>query len=174
MQQLIAGGFEKLLEQANPQWMRWKPPVLEIQMMSDVDRDLYLEGQGLVLVPSMFSTRSVVTQGHHPAVSYPVFQGQRTVLGPVVSESMDDKADYDRVSPLLGRTRALVLITIAEHEDCTTKELATRAGIAPASASEHATVLRGAGLVRSLRHRNFVLHGLTPLGLALLHNAERG
>ncbi|MGW3853176.1 winged helix-turn-helix domain-containing protein, partial [Streptomyces fagopyri] len=57
MQQLITGGFEELLEQANPQWMRWKPPVLEIQMMSDVDRDLYLEGQGLVLVPSMFSTR---------------------------------------------------------------------------------------------------------------------
>lgn len=174
MQQLVAGGFEELLEQANPRWMRWKPPVLEVQMMSDVERDLYLEGQGLVLVPSMFCTRAVVTEGHHPAVSYPVFQDQRIALGPVVGETTDARADYDRVSALLGRTRALVLVTVAEHEDCTTKELATRAGIAPASASEHATVLRGAGLVRSLRHRNFVLHGLTPLGLALLNNSEQG
>jgi DNA-binding MarR family transcriptional regulator len=76
------------------------------------------------------------------------------------------------VSILLGRTRTVVLTTIAENQGCSTKELAARAGITPASASEHATLLREAGLIRSPGHRNSVLHSLTPLGLALLNIPE--
>ncbi|MEU1098463.1 winged helix-turn-helix domain-containing protein [Streptomyces sp. NPDC005877] len=45
----------------------------------------------------------------------------------------------------------------------TTSRLAARAGISPASASEHATVLRSAGLVGTARDRNAVLH--TPAHL---------
>ena len=46
-----------------------------------------------------------------------------------------------------------------------------------ASASQHAAVLREAGLVVTLRHGNAVLHTLTPLGAALLRGgatAEAG
>ncbi|WP_306959389.1 winged helix-turn-helix domain-containing protein [Streptomyces afghaniensis] len=72
------------------------------------------------------------------------------------------------VTALLGRTRAAVLHTIAEHPGCTTKELAFHTGIAPASASEHASTLRAAKLITTSRHRNTALHTPTPLGIALL------
>ncbi|MER5935146.1 winged helix-turn-helix domain-containing protein [Streptomyces sp. NPDC002054] len=57
------------------------------------------------------------------------------------------------LSTLLGRTRAVVLCVIADHPACTTTQLAQRAGISPASASEHATTLRGAGLTALTRER---------------------
>ena len=52
--QLLAGGIERVLTKANPRWMRWKPPVLEIWMPKGIERDLHLEGQGVVLAPSVF------------------------------------------------------------------------------------------------------------------------
>jgi DNA-binding transcriptional ArsR family regulator len=51
---------------------------------------------------------------------------------------------------------------------CTTSELARRVGVSLASASQHASVLREAGLVHTLRQGGAVLHTLTPLGAALL------
>lgn len=70
------------------------------------------------------------------------------------------------LSALLGATRAAVLEAIADGGSTT--DLAQRLGISPSSASEHAAVLRGAGLVVSARSRNQVRHRLTPLGAALL------
>ncbi|MFB9388350.1 winged helix-turn-helix domain-containing protein [Streptomyces coeruleoprunus] len=73
------------------------------------------------------------------------------------------------LSALLGRTRAVVLCVIADHPACTTTQLAQRAGISPASASEHATTLRSAGLTTLTRERKAALHTLTHLGLTLLN-----
>ncbi|WP_328884897.1 winged helix-turn-helix domain-containing protein [Streptomyces sp. NBC_00316] len=170
LQHLLTGGVEQLLTRANPQWMRWNPPVLEIRMMNGADRDLYLEGEGFLLIPSMFCTRTVVTDGRPVAVSYPACPDQCPCE--LTTPVSPGRVHSPGVSMLLGRTRTAVLTTIAEHQGCSTKELAARAGIASASASEHATVLREAGLIRSLRHRNSVLHSLTPLGLALLNAPE--
>jgi DNA-binding MarR family transcriptional regulator len=71
----------------------------------------------------------------------------------------------------VGTTRAAVLTTVAEHPGCSTKELAALTGIAPASASEHATVLRRAGLINTVRHRNSAMHSPTALGIALLNRS---
>ncbi|MEU0785722.1 helix-turn-helix domain-containing protein [Streptomyces sp. NPDC006173] len=171
LQQFLTGGVEQLLTQANPQWMRWRPPVLEIRMVGGADRDLHLNGKGFLLVPSMFCTRAIVTAGQPVAVSYPVFldKGPRELIA---LASVPGQARPSGALTLLGRTRTAVLATIAEHQGCSTKELAARAGIAPASASEHATVLRQAGLIRSLRHRNSVQHSLTSLGLGLLNISD--
>nr|WP_252980871.1 helix-turn-helix domain-containing protein [Streptomyces chartreusis] len=49
-----------------------------------------------------------------------------------------------------------------------TTALAERAGVSVATASEHATVLRAAGLITTVRDGSRVLHALTPLGEALL------
>ena len=46
--------------------------------------------------------------------------------------------------------------------------LASRAGISLAAASQHASVLRGAGLIVTRRQGGAVLHVLTPLGAELL------
>ncbi|MCX4912006.1 helix-turn-helix transcriptional regulator [Streptomyces sp. NBC_00687] len=174
LQQFLTGGVEQLLTQANPQWMRWKPPVLEIRMVNGADGDLYLDGEGFLLIPSMFCTRAIVTEGQPASVSYPVSPDLRprelAARAPVPGQARLSSS----ASTLLGRTRTTVLATIAEHQGCSTKELAARAGIAPASASEHATILREAGLIRSLRHRNSMLHSPTPLGLVLLNTSEGG
>jgi DNA-binding transcriptional ArsR family regulator len=171
LQHVLTGGVEQLLTQANPQWMRWNPPVLEIRMVNGIYRDIYLEGEGLLLIPSMFYKRVAVTDGRPVAVSYPT-DLNACPPEPTAPASATGHARSAGVSMLLGRTRTMVLTTIAEHHGCSTKELAARAGIAPASASEHATILREAGLISSLRHRNSVLHSLTPLGLALLNTPE--
>jgi DNA-binding transcriptional ArsR family regulator len=61
-----------------------------------------------------------------------------------------------------GANRARVLACVATG--ATTSQIAGRLGSSPASASEHASVLRGAGLVTSRRLGPAVLHTLTPLG----------
>ncbi|WP_230991767.1 ArsR/SmtB family transcription factor [Streptomyces endocoffeicus] len=171
--QLLTGGVECLLAQANPQWMRWKPPVLEIRMPNGVDHDLRLEGQGIVLVPSVFGVRSIVDNSprEQPTVTYPVQQEQPldrlTAFAPESTAPTSARA----LGALLGRTRAVVLRVIAEHPGCSTKDLASLTGLAPASASEHATVLREAGLVITRRYRNTALHSLTGLGISLLNSA---
>lgn len=72
------------------------------------------------------------------------------------------------LAALLGQTRAAVLAEITAVSSINTTDLARRLLISPSRASEHATVLRGAGLITSHRHRNNVVHGPTPLGLDLV------
>ncbi len=175
MRHLLGGGVERLLSLANPDWMRWSPPVLEIRLPNGVEHDLILEGQGILLVPSAFFARSLVEDEARPQpiVSYPAGAGRplrrMTLLAPEPTAPRRAGA----VPALLGQTRAAVLEIIAEHPGCSTKDLASLAGIAPASASEHATVLREAGLVATTRYRNTALHSATGLGIALLTGDHR-
>jgi DNA-binding transcriptional ArsR family regulator len=70
------------------------------------------------------------------------------------------------LAALLGRTRAAALACIGSG--CTTTELAIRLGVSASAASQHATVLREAGLILTRRQGSAVLHTLTPLGFSLL------
>jgi DNA-binding transcriptional ArsR family regulator len=67
---------------------------------------------------------------------------------------------------VLGSTRAKVLTALAEGpaEGHTTSSLATSLGISLASASSHATALRGVGLVTTRRAGRAVRHTLSDLG----------
>ncbi|MDQ3790634.1 MAG: winged helix-turn-helix domain-containing protein, partial [Actinomycetota bacterium] len=69
---------------------------------------------------------------------------------------------------LLGRTRAAVLLAIAERPHLNTTELARRLGTSLASASQHVTVLREAGLTITNRHNGSAMHHLSNLGEDLL------
>lgn len=62
-------------------------------------------------------------------------------------------------------------MVIAEHTACTTGQLADHARISPASASEHATVLRNAGLTALTRHGKHARHSLTTVGNILLNSS---
>jgi len=73
-----------------------------------------------------------------------------------------DGVPADGLAALLGRTRVKAIRAVAAG--CTTTELARALDITPATASEHATVLRNMRLISTRRHRNAVLHTLTPLG----------
>ncbi|WP_433175990.1 winged helix-turn-helix domain-containing protein [Actinoallomurus sp. CA-150999] len=167
--QWLKGGVERLLTQVNPRWMRWNPPVLEIRMPNGREHDVVLEGQGVLLVPSVFCARSLVddTARPQPIVSYPAALDDPLRRLTVFTRKPADTEGA--VSTLLGQTRAAVLTLIAEHPGCSTKELARLAGVAPASASEHATVLRRAGLIETARGRHAVRHSATSLGIDLLN-----
>ncbi|MDI2125042.1 winged helix-turn-helix domain-containing protein [Yinghuangia seranimata] len=171
LRQFLNGGVDHLLARANPQWLRWNPPVLEIR--NPVDYDLHLRGQGVLLVPSVFGTRSFVGDDAHaqaqPTVSYPVADDDRLLRLTALTPRPTPPRHTAPVSALLGHTRAAVLNSIAEHPGCSTKELAALIGISPPSASEHATVLRAAGLIHTNRHRNTALHTPTTVGLKLLN-----
>nr|WSZ95908.1 winged helix-turn-helix domain-containing protein [Streptomyces sp. NBC_00857] len=157
---LLDGGADALLSTLPPM-LRWRSPVLEADY--PVDRELRLDGRGLLLQPSFFCRSTAVVHREHrdpeqpPVLVYPITHSD----GPPVAE---------RAGPSLGRlvghTRSAVLRAI-EH-GCTTSELARRTSVSLASASQHACVLREAGLVVTLRNGNAVLHTLTPLGAALL------
>ncbi|GAB3945457.1 winged helix-turn-helix domain-containing protein [Micromonospora vulcania] len=163
---LLDGGVEGLLTSLRPA-MRWESGVLEVRDYPQ-SRELHLDGRGLLLVPSYFCASTPVAlfdPALPPVLVYPVDRlgGLAPADG---SGSAGPGAGRESLAALLGRTRAAVLQ--ASDDGCTTGEVARRLNISPAAASQHATVLRNAGLLVSQRDRNTVLHTLTPLGRAML------
>ncbi|MEU9124168.1 winged helix-turn-helix domain-containing protein [Streptomyces sp. NPDC048506] len=159
---LLDGGADRLLASLPPM-MRWRPPVLEADY--PVERDLHLGGRGLLLLPSYFCRRTPVTF-HNPDLT-PVLVYPVEHPAPRLTSHVPAARSLGR---LVGQTRSAILQTIGVG--CTTSELARRADVSLASASQHATVLRDAGLLNTLRQGNAVLHTLTPLGAALLRGAR--
>ncbi|GAA2210290.1 winged helix-turn-helix domain-containing protein [Nonomuraea monospora] len=156
---LAEGGPDGLLRGLAP-LMRWRPPLLEVDY--DVDRDLHLDGRGLLLIPSYFCRRvpvALADPGLPPTLVYPIdrhshWQTNRT----------------ESLVALLGATRATVLAAI--DDGATTTQLAQRAATSPASVSRHTRVLRDAGLIETHRHGTAVLHVITPLGQTLLSSGR--
>lgn len=171
MREVLEGGIARLFAGLNPQRIRWEAPVLHITMASGLDADLRLEGRGLLLVPSVFGCEAPVINPDaqpQPTLTYPANSDQRPFLPTATPHARTSHNPAASLATLLGRTRAAVLVAIAEQPGCTTRELATTVGVAPASASEHATVLRTAGLIDTIRLKNMALHSPTSTGLALL------
>lgn len=157
---LTQHGVEGLLASLEPMitWVHG-----ELCVPSHRDQELHLEGRGLLLIPSYFCVSGPLTlfdPALPPVLIYPVERNPDDLPG----GALPQPATLDA---LLGATRAAVLEAIGTRE-VTTSELARRIGIGAASASEHAKVLREAGLVTSQRDRNRMLHNITPLGMALL------
>ncbi|MCX4911161.1 winged helix-turn-helix domain-containing protein [Streptomyces sp. NBC_00878] len=164
---LLDGGVERMLNSLHPQ-IRWEAPVLSVAY--PVRRELHLGGRGLLLVPSYFCWARPITLRDtrlDPVLVYPANRGLQRLVEPA------DKSDGDCVARLLGATRAAVLEEIAAAGGITGADIVRRLRISPASASEHATVLRQAGLVVSHRTANTVLHMPTPLGRAVLDGDAR-
>ncbi|MER7888206.1 winged helix-turn-helix domain-containing protein [Micromonospora sp. NPDC094482] len=167
---LLDGGVEGLLTSLRPA-MRWDSGVLEVRDYPD-SRELHLDGRGLLLVPSFFCARTPVAllnPALPPVLVYPV--DRLGGLAPASGEgggASGPNPGREALAALLGRTRAAVLEV--SDDGCTTGEMARRLNISAAAASQHATVLRNAGLLVSQRDRNTVLHTLTPLGRAVLES----
>jgi DNA-binding transcriptional ArsR family regulator len=129
------------------------------------DQTIALGGRGLLLVPSYFCITHPVTlfDGSLPPVLvYPVTRAVQDVPSPA--------RPGRGLAQLIGARRATVLDAISAG--ATTSEVARRTGVSLAGASEHATILRNAGLITSQRDRNRMVHTLTPLGRALLNHAS--
>lgn len=153
------GGVEGMLASLGPTAV-WSPG--ELRIPAHRDQVISLDGRGLVLVPSYFCV-------NHPMT---LFDGS---LPPVLVYPVARRADAvptqggprRALATLIGTTRAAVLE--AMWTTCGTTELARRAGVSLASASEHAAVLRAAGLIATHRDGRRAVHTLTALGHDLLN-----
>jgi DNA-binding transcriptional ArsR family regulator len=165
------GGVEQLLATLCGPLVRWRPPVLEV--VHPHDADVHLNGRGLVIAPTAFSTQQVellhppLDPARAPTLAVPTLSGTsfETALWEGAGESTAQSLDN-----LLGRTRAAVLR--ATVNGCGTTELARRLHISPATASHHATVLRNAHLITTRQEGKAVRHTITPLGIALLGQSQ--
>ncbi|MFI9381471.1 ArsR/SmtB family transcription factor [Kutzneria sp. NPDC052558] len=156
---MLAGGMDALLGGLPD--CDWENRVLTVDY--PVSRDVHLNGRGLLLTPSAFCWRRPITLADPklpPVLVYPVEHG----------DEWTGAAPTRPLSDLIGRTRATVLTIVGDG--CTTGELACRAVISAASASEHVAVLRGAGLLSTRRLGRSAVHRLTPLGRSLLHRGD--
>ena len=165
---LAAEGPGALLASLQGPLIRWRPPVLEILRPGRVEMEL--AGRGIALVPSVFVGRAPSLhenpndEDEMPRLILPAEGAGRARLWAVSRGLAGSRGSA--LAALVGRNRAAVLQSIADG--CTTTELAHRVGISLAAASQHASVLRGAGLIATRRQGSAVLHVLTPLGAELL------
>lgn len=139
--------------------IRWTPPVLEIETLCG--GDVRLQGRGLLLIPSLFVTGPRVLIGG---------DGPATVVLPASRPLSGTGGALDALPQVFGRTRAAVIRLVGADGELTTGALAARLGVSAASASQHATALRGAGLLTSERRGKTVHHALTPLGERFLRS----
>ncbi|GHH70605.1 transcriptional regulator [Streptosporangium violaceochromogenes] len=147
-----------------------RAPRTTVELPYGNDQDLELRGRGLVLVPAFFCAINPVTfydPSLPPVLLYPVGHAPVSFL---TGAAQGSRPTDEVLRRLLGRTRAMVLRTL-DNRARTTGEIARALGISAASASEHASLLRAAGLVSSERRGNTVRHRLSPLGLAFLHRS---
>jgi DNA-binding transcriptional ArsR family regulator len=157
------GGVEALLSTLSAD-ARWDAGVLRVR--SPEPRTVRLEGRGLVLAPSVFCDRRPLLledrEGRGPAV---LFFPTSTEFGAELHDHGPGGGRSEALSALLGTTRAAVLRGVVGGT--TTTELARRLGVTPSTASEHAKVLREAGLIVTGRTGRRAVHAITPLGVAL-------
>jgi DNA-binding transcriptional ArsR family regulator len=156
---LMSSGLGAVLESVFPR-ASWRGDVLEVPHARDLA--IELEGNGVVLLPTAFRLGSTMIGSAMP-------DQPRVVVYPahVPMPLIGDSARTPALTPLLGRTRTAVLRTITRNPSSTTSQIAAALGISPGRASEHAGVLRDAGLITSHRHRNTVRHVPTPLALEI-------
>jgi len=166
---LTTGGYEQLLASMRPT-LRWSDSAIEADYPHKHFCELH--GRGLVMVPSFFCWgRPIALKDTTlpPVLVFPI-EGDARYLA--LGKTMRENSSSRSLAALLGKTRAAVLETIADG--ATTGEIARRLDVSLATASEHATVLRRAGLVVSVRDGNTMLHALTPVATALLDGSAQG
>ncbi|MDB1088327.1 winged helix-turn-helix domain-containing protein [Streptomyces sp. ACA25] len=164
---IATNGIGSLLNSLHPR-IRWNSSVLEVHGLPD--RDVTLDGRGLMLSPSFFLPRLECVFIEHwweeksSVVAFPI-----NVSGQVdLRETRSFGTDI--LGALVGHTRAAALLALTEGRS--TGELAKQLGLSMAGASKHASILRKSGLITTLRNRNTALHALTPLGFALLRSSQ--
>ncbi|WP_327388093.1 ArsR family transcriptional regulator [Streptomyces sp. NBC_01207] len=140
--------------------LRWRAGGVEILRHGD-DRTVVSDGQGLLLVPSVFLGPRVATQLDGPwprTLIYPA-RGVAALWDP--PKATDPGALHD----LIGSTRALLLQALTRP--ASTTQLARAQGLSVGAVGDHLAVLRRAGLLRRARAGRAVLYSRTPLGDAL-------
>ena len=131
-----------------------------LDVVSDREATIELDGRGLVLLPSAFQWARPATielAPWQPTLIYPA-RGIATLW----DEGTGASGGLVR---LLGATRASILVALAAPRS--TADIAQLLSISPAGASHHLTTLRDAGLASARREGRSVLYVRTATGDAL-------
>ncbi|MFD7611839.1 ArsR/SmtB family transcription factor [Streptomyces sp. NPDC059828] len=133
------------------------------ELPSPTARDLPLDGRGLLLLPTFHWTG-------HPLIATPP-DGATVALtyaaGPGLPLTPDTTGTgVEPLAGVIGRTRAEMLLVLADEH--TTSALARRLRVGNATASAHAGALRAAGLIATTRAGRAVLHRRTAMGTLLV------
>ena len=158
--QLATGGLRALFADLHPDLVWAEGTLTLLNRRGDFFQEQRLSGQGVLLLPSVFSWPNAVSgfaEPWQPTVIYPA----RGIGG----LWQTPQAPSDALVRLLGRHRSAILCAL--DEPASTTALADRHGLAPSSVSAHLSVLRDAGLLTSRRHGHQVLYERTALGIAL-------
>ncbi len=160
---LLQHGVDGMLTGLHPD-IDWDSPVLTTHGIGPGPTlDVDLAGRGLLLYPSSLTAECLVLDvpNRRPILVYPC-----------ADPPSEDEVDVDALAELLGRTRAAVLRSLTAS--ASTTQLSRRTGISLASASEHARVLRNAGLITTHRTSGTAHHSLTPTAHRLLVSPTPG
>jgi hypothetical protein len=166
MSVLAAGGHEKLFAALDPR-LRWRDDGLD-RTGVDSEWEVRLDGSGLLIQPlACWTGPPVFSCGDGPGDGGPVLMYGCAAGAQLTPPDCPAGSPVpDTLAALLGPTRAAVLRALLKPRG--TAELAEAVCISPASASEHAKILRDAYLVETSRAGRSVRHSLTTLGAALL------
>ncbi|MEU8819544.1 DUF5937 family protein [Actinoplanes sp. NPDC048796] len=159
--ELSRSGWEAALTGLHPK-VRWRDG--GIDLIGRHGGTTHLNGEGLLLVPSVFIWPEIAVYADAPwpkAIVYPA-RGVATLL-----EHGPPRAP-DHLAALIGRSRALLLVTLAEP--ASTSQLARAYGMTIGAVGDHLKVLHQAGLVERARDGRSVLYTRTALGDALAHS----
>jgi DNA-binding transcriptional ArsR family regulator len=138
-----------------------------VEQGSDIVRES--SGQGLLLVPSVFTWPKLVVSTTTPGQARLIY-GARGVAR-LWEPDHEPEADDDPIGALLGRTRAAILWRLDLPH--TTTQLARALGQSPSAISQHLAVLRRTALVTSWRSGRSTLSRRTPLATSLLYAGDR-
>jgi len=157
-EQLTSGGLARLFDDLHPT-LAWEGDQLISARYNSPDHQL--TGEGLLLVPGVFSWPYVVivtAPGYQPTLVYPARGAARLWS--------DVPAPPDPLATLLGRTRATLLVAL--DPPATTTALAAQYGLALATVAEHLAALHDAGLATRRRTGHQVHYRRTEVGQAVV------
>ncbi|MFI6151465.1 ArsR/SmtB family transcription factor [Kitasatospora sp. NPDC051170] len=154
--QLTDAGAAELFHGIDP-GLEWRGGALVMDAWPGEQHDIAVDGRGIAFSPSLFCDHAVTLADPAlpPRIWYPA-RGRATVWHSATATPPEALAD------LLGRTRARVLLHLAEP--CGTTDLADRLQLSPGAVSQHLGVLHRAGLVTRARHGHIVLYLRSRLG----------
>ena len=142
--------------------VRWRDGGIDVLGPPAGTHTIELNGEGLLLIPSVFVWPEVATHQDDPWPKTIVYPAR----GIAVLWESSAPAGPDRLGELLGRTRARLLSAL--DAPASTSQLAAALGLATGAVGDHLAVLRRAGLLRRARSGRSVLYSRTPLGDALV------
>ncbi len=155
---ILAGhGLRRVLDGLDPR-IRWGESGIEVD--DGTGEVVELGGRGLVLMPSAYiwpRVTSITDAPWQPTIVYPA----RGIEG----LWQLSRSPSDALARLLGRTRALLLVSL--NSPTSTTALAALTELSPSGVSRHLIALRDAGLVSTTRHGHEVRYRRTRLGSLL-------